>query len=174
MFDPPVGIVTPAGWVRGICRNTIYCSAIGERRKEISDQRPAIRKRRSGGESRKAKFEKRRGRQDAVIVPRSLHCAVRRAERRRGGKGRAASVWMTDLGSGWSRVGMTDWRRGWSRDGMTICFCGAKRNPRPRHRLRAWGTLRVPRLREDRWSVLVHLVDQLGDSLWPVKVSSWG
>jgi len=39
VFDPPVGIVTLAGWVRGICRNTIYCSAIGERRKERSDER---------------------------------------------------------------------------------------------------------------------------------------
>jgi len=40
-----------------------------------------------GSESRRAKFEKRRGRQDAVIVPRSLHSAT--------AEGAVAAVGMT-------------------------------------------------------------------------------
>ena len=79
--------------------------ASGGEEKEIS----ANRRRGARNETRRAKFEKRRGRQDAVIVPRSLHCAARRAKMRRGGKGRAALV------------------------GMTIGYCGGKTNRRPRH-----------------------------------------
>jgi len=52
----------------------------------------------SKSEIRRTKFEKQRRSQDASMVPRSLHCAARRAKERRGRKSRAAPVGMTNQG----------------------------------------------------------------------------
>ncbi len=128
VYDPPVGIVTLAGWVRGyvVIRYIVARFGRGEKgnveewRSATGDQEAGIGERESKSEIRKTKREARRG--DCAAIPPSRRSArdaqialrgptrqnaARRAKMRRGGKGRAAPVGMTDLGRGWSRVGMT-------------------------------------------------------------------
>src|SRR5208337_2652075 len=82
--------------------------ASGGEEKEIS----ANRRRGARNETRRAKFEKRRGRQDAVIVPRSLH------------PGEAHGTHKTRSATPEGAVAAV---------GMTIGYCGGKTNRRPRH-----------------------------------------
>src|SRR5208337_4771020 len=93
-----------------------------------------IEERNSNSEKRNSKIGKRVGKQDAVIVPRSLHSG--RDDRGRRGISHFADSVRND--------GCVPKRGRGETAGMTV------------------------------WVGRGHLVDQLGDSLWPEKVSSWG